>query len=480
MTPCTGLGSLKSGQMKESSMHTALRGRVAAFIRANGLCKPGDRVLVACSGGPDSTAMMDLMRSLSGRLGIDLGVLYVDHHQFAGSRRACAQVKARCRRWRLPFREASLDRKTPSGSSEANLREARYRVFSRVARQGGYGLVATAHTRADQVETVLMRIFRGTGVDGLTGIPAKRSGIFIRPLLECDREEILDYLRSRRLRWFDDPTNSSKAYLRNRIRHELLPAIRRIANPSVGRAILRLSRAASRDCDLLGKMAVTLQQSSLDTGRTALPVDVLTNLHDAVLSRVVLRMLRGLSGVGANLEQDHVERIIAMLRTSERSADWSLDLPGDVFCRVQQGLFSFQPRRPGAASMFKAELSGPGEVILMPTGSRIELRFQSDWDPSEASHLAAFFDGNQIDFPLIVRSPSPGDRIDVWGGSTRKVSRVLQDAKIPRHMRPGIPLLVSGTTVLWVAGLRRSMTAPVKRGCMKILAAKLISLHDNL
>ncbi len=469
-----------SGQMKESSKHIALRARVSAFIRRNGLCKAGDKVLLACSGGPDSTAMMDLMHALSDRLEIELGVLYIDHRQSSESRHACAQVKARCRRWHLPFFEESLDEKTPSGSSEASLREARYRIFNRVTRQFGYGRLATAHTRSDQVETILMRIFRGTGVEGLTGIPARREKMFIRPLLECDRQEIIDYLRARRLHWFDDPTNNSRAYLRNRIRHDLLPQIKRIANPSVERAILRLSKAASRDCDLLGKMAATFCSSSLESRLPALPVDVLTNLHDAVLSRVVLDMLKESAGIGANLELDQLERIITMLRTSERSDDWSLDLPGNLLCRVQEGLFSFQPLQPTTTRMFKTKLTGPGQVILLPTGSRIELRFQTSWNPSEASPCAAFFDGDQVDFPLIVRSASPGDRIDVWGGGTKKVSQVMQDAKIPRHMRPGIPLLVCGSSVLWVAGLRRSVTAPVKRGSTKILAAKLLQLCDDL
>jgi len=286
------------------------------------MCGQRDRILVTCSGGPDSTALTDILR----RLGFNLGVMHVDHRQHESSARILEAVRRRCLRWKLPFYSVQLD--LPPGSSEEILRSERYRAFGDLAARHGYRRVATGHTQSDQVETVLMRILRGTGVSGLGGIPAVR-GIFIRPLLECTHEEILRYLRSRRLRWHNDPTNRNQAFLRNRIRQKILPLLRRQVNPSVDRALLRLSSAAARDNEFIAGMLPGLRPERSPDKTARLPLSRFDNLHDALAARVIVEMLRSISSPGANLEKDHLDRVLAMIRR-RRGGNWRLDLPGGL------------------------------------------------------------------------------------------------------------------------------------------------------
>jgi len=304
-------------------MGKALQERIGDFIRRHRMFSATDKILAACSGGPDSTALVDILR----RLNVELGVIYVDHRQHKNCVQAAAAVRRRCQRWKLPFHTVGLE--VAPGSSEDILRGERYRAFAEVASHHGYRRVATGHTQSDQVETVLMRILRSTGVSGLGGIPAVRD-IFIRPLLECSRKEILAYLRSRRLRWHRDPTNRSQTFLRNRIRHKILPLLRSQVNPSVDRALLRLSSAAARDDDFIASMQKTPRPKVTPNGTARLPLIIFDDLHDALAARVIVEMLRSISSPGANLEKDHLDRVLTMIRRRRRGGDWRLDLPGGL------------------------------------------------------------------------------------------------------------------------------------------------------
>jgi tRNA(Ile)-lysidine synthetase-like protein len=304
-------------------MDKELHERVGAFIRSRRMCPAGDKILVACSGGPDSTALTDILR----RLGFKLGVIYVDHRQHKNSAQVMASVRRRCRRWKLPFHGVQLE--VAPGSSEDVLRGERYRAFADLAGRHGYRRVATGHTQSDQVETVLMRILRGTGVAGLGGIPAVRD-IYIRPLLECSGDEVLAYLRSRRLRWHNDPTNRDQGFLRNLIRLKILPLLRRQVNPSVDRALLRLSQAAARDEEFIGSVQKFRKPEVSPNGTARLPLSLFDGLHDALAVRVIVDMLRSISSPGANLEKEHLDRVLLMIRGRRDGEDWRLDLSGGL------------------------------------------------------------------------------------------------------------------------------------------------------
>ncbi len=466
-------GTGQDDMVSQGSILEMVRNR----IRADGLIRPGDRVLVACSGGADSTALLDILYRLrAGNKGNwRLGVVHVDHGQHTDRARAAGTVRSRCRRWRLPFWNRVLDpERFPPGSSEAALRDGRYQALIRVASEQGFSRIATGHTASDQVETVLMRILRGTGTGGLKGIPAMREGLLIRPLLDLDRDSILAYLRSRRLTWSEDPTNEDIAILRNRIRHELLPRLRRTINPAVDQALLRLSAAAARDDRALDHMASDLEIEARETGRVSVDLADLTRLPQAVQARVVLRMVRLAAGAGANLEQAHLERLLQKLRPGA-GRRWRLGLQTGLQARAERRRLVLCFEDEGGSSEYSIAVTGPGVVRVPSGGWRLDFRLVGRFSPHLGGPRRVFFDAGQVPFPLTVRSSRAGDRMRKWGGAgTRKVARMLADARVPAHLRPGVPLLVKDGRVLWVAGVRRSDAAPVTAGCKSILAVRYL------
>ena len=225
--------------------------RVETTLEKHPMVRRGDRILVACSGGPDSVALFHVLRMLEPRYSLKLGLLHFDHALRPGSAADLKFVRDLAASFRVPFygerRKGDLARLGKNLSPEEAARNARYDFFERTARKSRFKKVALAHQRDDQAETLLMRVIQGTGLRGLQGIrPVVRKGglVFIRPLLEIGREEILPFLKKNRFRFRIDPTNRSTRFLRNRLRRRLLPLMEREFNPRVREALSRLAETA--------------------------------------------------------------------------------------------------------------------------------------------------------------------------------------------------------------------------------------------
>ncbi len=447
--------------------------RVWERIRTAGLIRAGQRVLVACSGGGDSTAMLDLLRRLAPRGGWTPVVVTIDHHQQPRHASAVRQLRNRCRRWSLPFVATALaSAQAPPGSDEDRLRWARYRLLRRIAAEQGCQRVATGHTADDQVETVLLRLLRGTGVRGLGGIPAMRDGLFVRPLIDLGRSEVEAYLRARRLSWCDDPTNQDQRQPRNRIRHQLLPRLRRDYNPRLDQALLRLAAAASRDEDALSGWAAAVTLTERDDGALAVGLERIRGLPAAVQVRLIQRMLRRIGGGAANLEQKHVERL---LRRLAAGGTGRLELQGGLAATVEPAALVMRAGRPAAPVPFALRVDGPGRWPLPSGCGQLRVRRVRSFRPERAGPRRAYFDAERAGLPLAVRSARPGDRLRPWGmAGSKKVARLLLDAKIPAQRRPAVPVLVGAAGVLWVIGLRRSREAAVGPETDRILEVEYL------
>jgi tRNA(Ile)-lysidine synthase len=310
------------------SARADLLSRVRRACLAHELLPPAGRLLVAWSGGADSTALLDLMRRLAPELGLALGAVHVDHRQRTGSAALGRRLRRLAAGWRVPCQVLRLPVATcPPGSSETRLREARLRRLASAARRLGQARVALAHTADDQVETMLLRLARGTGLAGLAGIAPRGLAPFVHPLLEVSRREVLAYLRWRQLGWEEDPANRESRHARNRVRHELLPWLRERLNPSVDLALLRLGRAAARDEACL---AALVAQIPLETrsDRARIEAARLRALPAALQARLLVRMLQLVSGPEHRLAADKLEAALAQL--ARPSGRWRLDLGGGL------------------------------------------------------------------------------------------------------------------------------------------------------
>lgn len=396
--------------------------RVLRTIRERSLVTRGDRVLVAVSGGPDSTALLHGLAKVAPRLGITLAAASVDHRLRPESAAEAQEVRGRCQGMGIVCEVLEVDveraRKAHVSAQEA-ARNVRLAALESAARRLGCTKIALGHTADDQAETVLFRVVRGTGVAGLAGIPYQR-GPFIRPLLDVKRTEILAYLTKRKLAFVEDPSNANLRYARSRIRHAVLPMLAR-ENPRVVDALLALAREA--------------QDKGAGLWRQALP------------SELYLSRSAGHT-VDLWIREGHGTRTMTV-----RNGVLS----------VRYGKISWLPRKPGANPPVKAE----AEEERLVRGPGLYRIFESPAPGLEIAPAcvgvapggnAPCFDIAKVAWPLRVRSPRPGDRLTPRGGrGTRKLSDLLIDAKIPRHERALLPVLCDASgAILYVPGLRPS------------------------
>ncbi|HEY6910343.1 MAG TPA: tRNA lysidine(34) synthetase TilS [Myxococcales bacterium] len=375
----------------------------------------GDKVLVACSGGADSSALA----AASVRVGLRCVIGHVDHGLRPESASDAERVRELARRLEVPFltfRIQFLNIKRLG--MEAAAREARYAALEQLARQAGAPVVATAHTRRDQAETVLLRLIRGAGPGALSGIRRTRplgQGVdLVRPLLDVPRAATEAYCAAQGIEYLDDPHNLDPARARTRLR-SLWPALLAL-NPRLEEALCAAAATFADEDALLARLAASG-----------------AHLHPALQRRALVAQA---AEAGLRPEREHVE---ALLRLLEKGG--SVDLPGGR-ARVTFERGGARPVEEAAAAV---AVPGPGDYAW---GRR-------------ALHVAAGrAEGTGVDlteapFPWTLRGKRPGDRFRPAGGRTRKVSDLWIDAHIPREDRTGLAVLADAHgRLFWVEGLR--------------------------
>jgi tRNA(Ile)-lysidine synthase len=437
---------------------------VLGTVRANALIGPEDRVAVALSGGPDSVALVWLLRELTsaGELKAGLtGLIHVNH----GLRGEEAERdEAFCRelagRLSLPIEVARLDvaeaARAERRSIEAVARDLRYRFFAEAADRLGATVVATGHTLDDQAETVLMRLLRGAGSRGLTGIRVRR-GRFIRPLLECRRADLRGYLAARDEPFCEDSSNASFAIARNRIRHQLIPVIRDIAPGGIA-ALARLASLAAADeayleahvSEVAPSVVLTTEGGvQLDTGRLA--------AQPAAIGRRLVRQALERVAPARGVSASHLDAVLELARASQPSG--FLDLSG-VTAERRGAVILLEPAKPSGraeqAAGFELPLPVPGCIDVPAAGLSV-----SAWMREDGGSLlsldadAVAVQAGALALPLVVRSRRPGDRLQPLGApGRRKLQDLLVDRKVPRADRDRVPLVVDAAgRIVWVAGV---------------------------
>ena len=300
---------------------------------------PGRRVLVACSAGVDSTVLFHALHALARRRSLGLALGHV-HHGLRGEEadRDEAAVCELAAKHGVPVAVTRVDvRALRSGRSSRErptvqeaARQARYAALATQARELGADCIATAHTRDDQAETVLLRVLRGAGPDALGGIPERSpDGRIVRPLLGVGRGEIVEYARATGLSWREDGSNASRAYARNRLRHDWLPGLEREFNPRLLRAVADLAEAVRRDADWIEALvAAEADRWTEPEGSTLrIAIEPWAAMPEALARRVVRLVLRRAGG-GRDVSRRHLLRVLTYLRTAR--ADTYLQLPGGL------------------------------------------------------------------------------------------------------------------------------------------------------
>jgi len=420
---------------------------------------PGDRVLVAVSGGPDSVCLLAVLHALSGELGISLHVAHLDH-MFRGKESAdeALFVAGLAERLGLSSTIESVDVaalcRERGLSVQAGARETRYAFLSRTAEKIGASRIATGHTATDQAETVLLRLLRGAGSTGLAGIPPVR-GQFIRPLIEATREEVLEHLAQAGLTFKTDPSNTKPLYTRNRIRLELMPVLKQF-NPRIVEALAAEAALLKDESEALDLSVETVALAITEKQGDGFVVqrEAFLALHPAIKRRLLRRLADALAEGPSGLSSIQVDEALQFMSAAPTGR--TMRLPAELTIERTYEQFLIGPST--AAEPFTCQLMVPGRTLIPECGIEIEAFLCSDRKtPADSNYYwQAIFDYDKIGLPMQVRNRRPGDRFHPagLGGKSKKLQDLFVDAKIPRRRRDSVPLLCSGTEVLWVMGMR--------------------------
>ncbi|OLB04296.1 MAG: tRNA lysidine(34) synthetase TilS [Gemmatimonadetes bacterium 13_2_20CM_69_27] len=415
----------------------------AHLDRARLFPAPGSAVL-AVSGGPDSVALLDLMLAVARERGLSLVVAHADHGIRADSRTVGQSVGELARRSGLPFELGELE--LGPGATETAARRARYAWLALVQRRHAARYLVTAHHADDQVETILLRVLKGSGPAGLAGMPARGRGGIVRPLLPFSRAELAVHVAERGLAFHDDPANRDPRHLRSWLRVTLLPQLVTRLGTNLRADVLRLGRAAAverrawdRALELVPELRLQRSAGGFDVARAPL------SRYDKALSAALLRAAA--RRVGLVLGTRRARRLLALAgRPSGRrlslGAGWVAEVAFDRL-RVYRG-------SSGAATPI---------VASREKGSALFGGFRVEWAPGPAparlprSDWTTWIAGPRWE----VRAPRPGDRlVPVGGVGHRPVRRLLMEARVPRSSRASYPVVARGETILWVPGICRS------------------------
>ena len=424
----------------------AMKARVLDFMKSCNMTEGGDGVLAAVSGGADSVCLLFLLKELSFGLGIRLWVFHLNHGlRGREADRDEAFVRALCARLDVPFESAREDTGAFAVENGLSTEEAgrilRYRHLARCAEAHSCQKIATAHHMDDNTETVLMNLFRGSGLRGLGGIRPVR-GKIIRPLLCVTREEIEDYLTARRISWCEDATNREMIYTRNRLRNELLPWVKKYMNRRAAEHIQKASEMAAQADEYLrlraGEILSAERSPGIETG--SIPVSVLDRQPDIMKAYLV----RALLAETTENEKDITERHIrAVLGLGGPGGGTRADLPGGL--SVVRGYETLTITRNEEASV--------GERMPEPV-FRVFSRKKEMEIPK--NRYTKWFDYDKIKDMLSVRTRKEGDFFLLPGGGKKTLHRYMIDEKIPRGERDRLLLVAEGSHILWLIGYRIS------------------------
>jgi len=429
------------------------------------------RLLVACSGGADSTALALLVRDAAARAGDDAPEVLLGHvHHGIRGAEADADSTLVESLGRSLGKRVLVERLSPGRASETEARERRLDVFRRWAREHALDAILLAHHRDDQHETILLRICRGTGVEGLTGISAMRplhgagrATQLWRPLLEVTRAELRAFLETRGRCYRHDSMNDDLSVPRNRVRHEVLPLLEEHVHPGVRGSLDRLCAQAARVESGLSWIGGLLYQRALVEEvdlAIALRADVLLDAPDTVRRSILRHAERRLEpGSPTRLSEGRMSLLNRLLDTGSEPRG-RLDLGGGLEVEVSAGRVSL--RRPAQQSVGPAS-SIPDSLELRIDAGELDWRgwglrasSSADWRPS-ADPLEEWIDEQALGGPLRVRSRREGDRFWPLGSSGhKKLKEFLRERGVEREARDRLPVVTAGDEIVWVVGERIS------------------------
>lgn len=455
-------------------------------IEKYNLIEKGDNVIVGISGGPDSVCLLHIMHRLAERIGIKLYAVHVNHGlRGSESDEDEAFVRDFCSRLGVELKVHAADiaeiAKEKGISLEEAGREIRYREFHCFGEALGGAKIAVAHNKNDQAETLLMRLIRGTGLDGLKGMNHKRETV-IRPLLDIPREDIESYCRENALAPRTDSSNLQSIYTRNKIRLGLIPYINQSFSTDIVETLYRTSLVLRDDYEAMeAAVRDAYRQCLMRCNESCVELDngCLDTLHPGIAKRVVRSAIRKVKGDLKGIENKHIEDILDLIREGRTGA--ILQLPQGIRIARSYGIIKVH-RDPGKGRVqhFDHLLHTPGITSVEEIGGCIQSEI-IERNENSNRHLSQsgssrqqFFDYEKllegINKGIKIRNRRDGDIFKPFRSSgTKKLKEYFIDNKIPRDSRDKIPLIAKNNEIVWVVGYKTSDNFKVTENTKRVL-----------
>ncbi|MDP4855810.1 MAG: tRNA lysidine(34) synthetase TilS [Desulfobacterales bacterium] len=463
----------------------------------------GNALLVGVSGGPDSMALLHILQHLAPEYGLRLAVAHLNHGlrkeaddeaEFVAT--ASARLGLACH---IKKEDVSRYRHRHRLSLEEAGRLMRYAFYDDVATRHHFDKIALGHQADDNAELVLMFLIRGSGPVGFAGIPPVRADRIIRPLIRLSRRDILDYLKAVGLAYVTDRTNRDMRFMRNRIRGQLVPLLRRSYNPKISEALNRLADIQREEQAWIEEIADTLYRDVRLTGdahRRHLSIAQLVRQPKAAQRRIIRKAIVDIKGDLRRISFAHVRAAVDLLSVDRQ--DGRLDLPDGIALerigntlRVSKKSGPARPK-PGAVeeiypATFCYGVKKPDEVAVIVTVAEIDYRVifstvaaGASANLRQAGQQVAFFDIDSLIFPLTLRNVRAGDRFRPFGlQGTQKIKKYFIDHKVPREKRRACPVLLSGGRIIWLMGHRMAEDCHVTPATREILRAEITCLAGD-
>ena len=464
--------------------------RVEAAINEYRLIPQGGRVVVALSGGGDSVVLAHLLCEMSAiaRWSV-VGFLHINHQLRAVANEDADFCRQLSDELHVPFLIEAVNVRAMSRDRGISIEEAghrlRYEIFNRICRSHLADCVATGHTRDDLAETVLLRLIRGAGPRGLSGI-RPRNGFVVRPLLDVTRKELREYLQVRGLPHREDATNEDTSVARNRIRHSLIPFLKTNFSEGIVDVLAREASIARADDEWMEREVDQAVGQMVCYGEEVADIDcdAIAKLPTALSRRVSKRVLEHIGGHPVSFDQTN--RLFSLIRTSSQS-DVSVDFPGSRLIRSSNRtqLVRWQGRagnRQSRVSEFEYALPIPGEVKVPELGEIISATPSGSVPGLSARGRTVAVSSARIASPLTVRNWRPGDVIQPLGlGGHKKLQDIFVDRKISKAQRGTIPIVAdSRGKIVWVAGQTLDEDFRVTDSDRGVLILKVMKLGDSV
>jgi len=458
--------------------------KVSAFMVRHRMVERGCRVVVAVSGGPDSTALLHILHLLKDDLGISLHVAHLNH-MFRGreSDNDAVFVAEMAERCNLPATIKSVDvpayRRQSGLSKQVAARKVRYEFLCETARQVGAARIALAHQADDQAETILINFLRGAGTTGLKGILPVRDNLYIRPLLEVRRAEIERYCREQNLSFRQDSSNLQPVYARNRVRLNLMPLLVRDYNPGLVPALLRLGEISREEDSFLDDQVEKAFKDALDCpiGESiSLSLGKLKGMPVAIRRRALRKAWQCLTGRERVLDFKHTQAVLDLIDNGETGAQAGMPL-NTAAVRRHSSLELKKLRENPGTPYYIYPLQVPGATYLPELDQTIyaeEIPYTGAPNPADLPPSEALLDAGKLPEPLFVRSRLAGDVFQPYGSpAATKLKDFFIKQKVAREERDRVPLVGTPGEIVWVGGMRTGEKWKVDGCTARVLRLKL-------